>query len=155
VSIHDRIVDHIQHKELCSHNTLYVIGVISNPVRYHSRYQLFRRWKKEMEATPHVKVVTCELAFGNRKHEVTDPMNPFDLQLRCHQELWHKENQINLAVRKLPHDWKYVAWVDTDVSWPDKSWAQETLHQLQHYQLVQPWRDCTDLGPHGNILQHL
>jgi hypothetical protein len=152
--IHDHIVDQIHNKQLIGDNTLYVIGVISNPVRYHSRYRLFREWKKRMEETPCVKVVTCELAFGHRKHEVTDPMNPFDLQLRTNQELWHKENLINLATRALPKHWKYVAWIDCDISFPDKGWAQETLHQLQHYDLVQPWRDCVDLGVNGNILQH-
>lgn len=151
---HDHVVDQIRHKDLVHDNTLYVIGVISNPLRYHSRYRLYREWKKEMEETPNVKVVTCEVAFGDRHHEVTDPMNPFDLQLRAHQELWHKENQINLAVRLLPHNWKYVCWADTDIHFCDKHWAQEALHQLQHYDLIQPWRDCLDLGPFGNVLQH-
>ena len=152
--IHDHLVDHIHHKQLVSDNILYVIGVISNPVRYHSRYRLFRKWREEMESTPNVKVITCELAFGARHHEVTEPMNPFHLQLRTDQELWHKENQINLAERILPRNWKYACWCDTDVFFPDKGWAQEALHQLQHYDLIQPWRDCVDLGAHGNVLQH-
>jgi len=151
---HDHIVNHIQHKKLSSNNTLYVIGVISNPVRYHSRYRLFREWKKEMESTPHVQLVIVETAFGDRHHEVTDPMNPFHLQLRSKHELWHKENMINLATRLLPKDWKYVAWIDTDVFFQDKGWAQEALHQLQHFDLIQPWRDCLDMGPHGEVLQH-
>lgn len=152
--IHEHIHDQIQHKTLTCQNTLYVIGVISNPVRFHSRYRLFRKWKAEMEKTPNVKVITCEVAFGDRHHEVTDPMNPFDLQLRTRHELWHKENQINLAERIMPRDWKYMCWCDTDISFVDPNWAQEALHQLQHHHLIQPWRDCLDLGPHGQVLQH-
>jgi hypothetical protein len=44
--------------------------------------------------------------------------------------------------------------VDTDVFFRDPNWAQETLHQLQHFAVVQPWSDCADLGPLGGITQH-
>ena len=154
LDIHDHLVDHVRNKALVKDNLLYVIGVVSNPERYHSRYRLFRKWMGAMENTPNVKLVILECAYGDRHHEVTDPMNPFHLRLRSHQHLWLKENLINLAVRALPQDWKYVAWVDTDVFWEDPNWAQEALHQLQTYDLIQPWRDCLDLGPHGEVMQH-
>ncbi len=61
---------------------------------------------------------------------------------------------INLGVRHcLPLDWKYMAWVDTDVLFRSENWAQETLHALQHFAVVQPWENCIDLGPNGSILQ--
>lgn len=148
------IVSHIHKPELCSDNTLHVIGVISNSPRYHSRYRLARKWIKEMEATPNVKVYIVELAFGDRHHEVTHSVCPNHLQLRTTHELWHKENMINLGVKwLLPKHWKYMAWVDMDVTFRNEHWAQETLHQLQHYNVVQPWSQAIDLGPHGNIMQ--
>jgi len=154
-SIHDHIPNHIHNPELTHDNTLHVVGVISNPVRYHSRYRLFREWYKQMEETPHVQVYAVEIAFGDRQFEVTDPNNPRHLQLRTSHELWHKENMINLAVRHLlPTNWRYVCWSDTDIFHTTPGWAQETLHQLQHYHVVQPWRDCLDLGPYGEVLKH-
>jgi len=29
----------------------------------------------------------------------------------------------------LPRDWRYVAWIDADVHFLNRDWAQETLHQ--------------------------
>ncbi len=148
------IVNQIHHPTLIRHNTLHVIGVISNVVRYHSRYRLFREWVKSMEATPHVKVYTVEVAFGDRHFEVTEEGHPHHLRLRVKSPIWLKENTINLGVKHLlPRDWKYLCWSDCDVFWRDPNWAQEALHQLQHADIIQPWQDCIDLGPSGTILE--
>lgn len=150
---HDHIVSHIHHGDLKSDSTLHVVGVISNPIRYHSRYRLFREWEKKMLATPNVKLHIVEAAFGDRHHEIAKGADN-DLQLRITQEIWHKENMVNLGVKHLlPTDWRYMAWVDADVEFRDPSWALETLHQLQHYHVVQPWRSCADLGFWGQSMQ--
>lgn len=152
---HDHIVNHITKPELTQNNTLHVIGVVSNFARFHSRYRLFRRWVEAMEKTPHVKVYLVECALGDRQFECTEKGNPQHLQLRSSQEIWHKENMINLAEEwLLPRNWKYACWSDTDVFWVDDNWAQETLQQLQHYSIVQPWRDCVDLNHLGCISRH-
>lgn len=155
MSIHEHLVSHINHPGLRSDSTLHVVGVISNPVRYHSRYRLFRKWYERMMKTPNVKVYVVEIAYGDRQHECTESNNPQHLQLRTKHALWHKENMINLGVRHmLPRDWKYLAWVDCDVFWPeDFNWALETIQQLQHFPVVQPWKDCADLGFHGDVIQ--
>ncbi len=64
------------------------------------------------------------------------------------QELWHKENALNLsianAIRLYPHA-KYFAWVDADVQFS----AQVGLgnrQQLQHFHVVQMWSMCQDLN---------
>jgi len=149
------IVNQIENHELIHDNTLHVIGVVTNPVRYHSRYRIFREWAEHMLQTKNVKLHIVEAAFGDRHHECTDLHNVSHLQIRTHSEIWIKENMINLGVRYLlPRDWKYMAWIDTDVFFRDPYWAQEALHQLQHFQVIQPWQDCLDLGPHGNVFQH-
>lgn len=145
----NHLVDHITRPELRSDNTLHVIGVISNPARYNSRYRLARKWIKQMESTPNVKLHMVECAFGDRHHEVA---RPGDLKLRTSSEIWIKENMINLGARHLlPLDWKYLAWVDCDVEFRNPGWALETIHQLQHYPIVQPWQSACNLGPTGNI----
>jgi hypothetical protein len=61
---------------------------------------------------------------------------------------------INLGVRYLlPKDWKYVAWIDTDIAFRDPGWALECIHQLQHFPIIQPWQTAVDLGPKGNALR--
>ena len=148
------LMNHI-HGGLLHDETLHVIRVVSNPARYHSRYRLARQQEKELLNTPHVKLYTVETAYGDRHHEVTEKNNPMHLQLRTHSEIWIKENMINLGVKHLiPRDAKYIAWVDADVSFDNPNWALETIHQLQHFAVVQPWSDCVDLGPHGTVMAH-
>ena len=149
------LVNQIRHSELTHDNTLHVVGVISNPIRYHSRYRLFRQWYEEMQNTPNVKVYVVEVAYGDRQFECTESGNEMHLQLRSRQEIWLKEGMINLAIKHLlPLHWKYLCWMDCDVSFLDRHWAQEALHQLQFFPIIQPWRDCMDMGFHGTVLQH-
>jgi hypothetical protein len=129
------------------------MGVISNYPRYHSRYRLFREWYAKMLATPNVKVYVVEAAFGDRAHEVTSASNPTHLQVRTNSELWIKENLLNLGARHLlPRDWRFLAWVDADVEFREPGWAMETMQQLQHFPIVQPWQSAVDLGPYGQIM---
>lgn len=148
------LVDHTKNKGLLTNNVLHVVSVVSNPVRYQSRFRLYRYFVNHMQKIPHAIHYTVECAFGDRAFEMTDSTNPLHLQLRTSQELWLKENMINLGVKHLlPKDWKYLAWVDADIQFANVNWAQEAMHQLQHFPVIQPWSECTDLGFHGNILQ--
>lgn len=116
---------------------LYVIAVISNPARYKTRYRLYREFEAYMNANPKVKLYTVEMAYGDRPFEVTSASNPRHIQVRSKDELWHKENLINIGVSALPQDWKYMAWIDADTKFARYDWAEETIHQLQHYPIVQ------------------
>ncbi len=148
------IVDHIKNHGLLSDNVLHVVSVVSNPIRFSSRYRLFREFQEQMAKTPNVRFYVVEIAYGDRDFEVTDSDNDLHLQLRTTQELWHKENMINLGVKHLlPKNWKYMTWIDADIEFENKHWAQETMQQLQHYPVVQPWSHCVDLGPFGDIMQ--
>jgi hypothetical protein len=148
------LVNHIHRHDLRSDNTLYVIAVVSNPARYHSRYRLAREFIARMQATANVQLCLVEAATGDRHFEVTEAGNRWHLQLRTNCEVWIKENMINLGIRHLlPRDWKYVAWVDCDVEFSNPQWALDTIHQLQHYPIVQPYQNAINMGPHGNILR--
>jgi hypothetical protein len=132
---------------------LHVIAPIYNPGRWRTRWKLFEDFAKrcsEAGAILHV----IEAAFGNRDHVLIpqDTATHFDgeyehIRVRTGHELWLKENLINVAVSKLPSDWKYVAWVDADVTFARDDWADETIHQLQHYSFVQMWSQYQDICP--------
>lgn len=130
-----------------------VILVISNPVRYASRYELYRRCLEHLGQQENVRIHTVELAFGRRPFEVTEACDHNHLQLRTYDELWHKENMINLGLQRLPADWKYMAWIDADIEFLRKDWSTETLQQLQHHMVVQMFQQAIDLGPRGETLQ--
>jgi hypothetical protein len=84
-----------------------------------------------------VILYTVELAYGERPFEITDAANPCHIQVRGEQEFWHKENLMNIGLSRLPDSAKYVAWIDADISFVRADWAIETVHQLQHYDIVQ------------------
>ena len=88
---------------------LYVIAVISNPARFQRRYQLFNEFCERMKKEPQVQLVTVELQQSSRPF-----MTDATIKLRTEHELWYKENLINIAVRHLPKDWEYMAWIDAD-----------------------------------------
>jgi len=133
---------------------LHVMTVLSNPPRFRARYNLYREYAKRVIDSSAI-LHTCEIAFGQRHFEITDPNNPHHLQLRTSHELWHKEVGLNLLIanaRRLYPDMRYVAWIDADIQFSRADWAQETLHQLQHYDFLQLFSHAQNLGPNGEPL---
>src|SRR4029078_11155507 len=59
----------------------------------------------------------------------------------------------NLLTHLLPLDAWGVAFIDCDVRFVRSDWANETLHQLQHFKVVQMWSEAEDLGPNFEGLQ--
>jgi hypothetical protein len=140
------------HHEHAPTETLHVITCINNYVRYRRRYELFHKFKKQMDENKHVILYIVEIAFGDRPFMVTDHGNPRHLQLRTDTELWHKENALNLLVQRLPLDWKYMAWIDADLQFVNTDFAHETIHQLQHYKIVQMFATAANLGPGEEVI---
>lgn len=147
------------HKELhrvpADLSQFWVITVLSNPVRYKRRYELYWRFA-EMCHDAGVNLITVEQAFGDRPWMVTSSRNPHHLQLRSVEELWHKENMINLGVKHAcaiaPGQVREVAWVDADCrpARTPRDWFEETWHQLQHHEFVQMWEWLVDLDYNFN-----
>lgn len=152
--MNNHLVNHIQNSGLRENETLHVIGVIANPVRYHSRLRLFRQWAEEMVNTINVKVHVVEAVYGDRHAECKPKCGEYNYhEVRVTSEIWLKENLINIAVKNLlPSNWKYLAWVDCDVHFRDPAWALNSLHQLQHYNIIQPWQSAMDLDFYGNVM---
>ena len=108
--------EYLEISRTTKNDVLYVIAIISNPARYDKRYKLFNEFCERMEKECYVKLVTVELQQGLRPF-ATSAM----IKLRTDHEIWYKENLINIAVRHLPHDWKYMAWIDTDLEFQNKN----------------------------------
>jgi hypothetical protein len=132
---------------------LHVVTVIANPVRWKSRGRLFRAFAEHMLAAG-VRLTTVECAYGDIPHAFGDIAGATHVPVHAKTQVWVKENLINLGIARLPRDWKYVAWIDADIVFRRPDWASETVYALQHYDIVQPWADCYDLGPNDEHLQH-
>ena len=112
-------------------NVLHVIAVVSNPCNYKIRYKLMDEFIDRMLKEPHVILYVVELVYGDQPFEITSTDNKYHLQLRGEIPLWHKENMINLGIKKLlPSDWKAVAWIDSDVDFDNPYWVLNTLQIL-------------------------
>lgn len=130
---------------------LHVVTVVANPQRYLSRYKLYREFEKRVLDTG-AKLTTVEVSFGSRPYEITKNANVTYIKLQTITELWHKEAMINIGISSLPSDWEYVAWIDADVSFARPDWVEETIHQLQHYDVVQMFATAKDLCPNYNVI---
>lgn len=131
---------------------LHVVAVVSNPVRYNSRYRLFKEFQAYM-AKQDVDLHVVELALRGRNFVVTERGNPQHVQVRADTELWHKENLVNIGFSRLPDDWEYAAWIDGDITFLNQNWVHDTLQTLQHHPVAQMWANCIDTGPNGEVLQ--
>ncbi len=128
----------------------HVIGVISNPVRYESRYRLAQEFIERLP--PYANFWLVEAQQGDREFILTDRNNPRHIQLRTIEELWIKENMQNIAVREILRqcpDAEYLITSDMDIQWVREDWLEETIQQLQNYNVVQCFQTAHDLGPDG------
>ena len=133
---------------------LHVVTAIANPLRWESRVRLYRNFERHMLESG-VRLTTVECAYGDRPFVLADNPNISHVAVRARSMVWTKENLLNIGIARLPLDWKYVAWIDADLCFRRSDWAAETVQALQQYDVVQPWTDCYDLGPHGeHLLAH-
>ena len=133
-------------QEWSEDQTLHVAAAYSNPFRWRTRRELANDFRRHMRASANVSLHFGELAYGDRPHEVTgDCETAGDIQLRTPHELFHKENILNRVVSTFPPNWKYGMICDADFHFTRHDWALETIHQLQHYDFVQPFSNYTDV----------
>lgn len=131
---------------------LYVVTSITNPARYRVRYHLYRQFEKYITDSGGI-LYTIEGALREREYEVTELGNPRHIRVTTTNELWHKENLLNLAIQRLPPDWKYVCWIDADIKFSRPDWVAETIHKLQHFSVVQMFSQAVDLDPQCRMIQ--
>jgi hypothetical protein len=128
---------------------LHVIAVISNPCLYATRYILMKEFIQRMENDDNdIILYIVELAYKEQKFLITNKKNKRHLQIRCDVPLWHKENMINLGVKRLlPKTWKAFAWVDADLEFENANWASDTLRVLNGCKdIVQLFSHCDDMN---------
>eukprot|EP01022_Parablepharisma_sp_SALTPOND_P000897 TRINITY_DN105212_c0_g1_i1.p1 TRINITY_DN105212_c0_g1~~TRINITY_DN105212_c0_g1_i1.p1 ORF type:complete len:419 (+),score=32.97 TRINITY_DN105212_c0_g1_i1:107-1258(+) len=127
---------------------LYVVTVMFSPCGYEVRYKLFTEFKERM-LKQGVKLIVVECIFPGQKYTVTDPENPLDIQVQAESVFWVKENLINIALKHLPADCKYVAWIDADISFENPNWVADTIKRLKKCYIVQMFDKSVWLDPNG------
>lgn len=134
-----------------------VIITVFNSARYRTRWKHYEDFVSHCNLVgDSVRLWVVEVAFGDREFVVTSPTNERHLQLRTDSELWHKERSQNLLVQRIVQRHpraRWFAFVDPDISFIRHDWADETRHALQHYDVVQMWKEGYDLDKDGHIIQ--
>ena len=134
---------------------LYVISPVFNPIRFRSRWKL-ANYFQQYTSYSGAKLYLIEASYGQREKVYTEKIddNITVIHVRTQHEIWIKENMINVAMQFLPEDWKYVAWIDADVTFARPDWVGETLQQLQHYKVIQMFSEAADLSPVYEQVKH-
>ena len=134
---------------------LHVIIVISNPCQFARRYILMKEFINRIELEEsNVLLYVVELSYNN-KFFITNKKNKNHLQLKCKIPIWHKENMINLGVKKLlPKNWKAFAWIDADIEFENPTWALDTLKVLNGSKdIIQLFSHCVDMNETGETMK--
>jgi hypothetical protein len=142
--------------ELCAITTIF------NPASYQSRFKLYHDFRDHIERSG-IALYAVELATGDREFSVTSGNDPYHIQVRSECEIWHKENLINIALKRLPPRWDSVAWLDADIAFVRPDWVSVTKEKLKQHSFVQMFSHVLDLGPHlaplglyeGFVYRHL
>ncbi len=75
------------------------------------------------------------------------------MKIQTKDHIWLKENLINIASKSLPENWKYIGWIDADIAFLNDNWVQDTIAELQTFDIVQMFHTCVNLGPHGESIK--
>ena len=126
---------------------LYIILPYFNFVGFERRKQLFIEF---VHRNSHLKLVVVE-ALGPAPLPTLPVFKHIKIQPKSN--VWLKENLINFGTKFLPSDWKYMAWIDADISFLNQNWVLDTITELQSADVVQLWRTAVNLGPDGEALK--
>ncbi len=127
---------------------LHVITVVYNPCGFRSRYENYARFC-QMIAASGATLWTVELAIGDQPFRIAN--SEYVIRLRSDQALWYKENLINIALKRLPQDWSYAAWVDADVHFARPDWVEQTIRSLGDCKIVQMFSEFIALDPESRV----
>ncbi|AGE50093.1 hypothetical protein ATCVCanal1_185R [Acanthocystis turfacea Chlorella virus Canal-1] len=149
-----------------AHDNLWVVTAISNPVRYKTRYALYRKFKHHITQELKLNLITVECSFGKRDHQLTSDLvdenctynilkngvRTVDVRVKNGSQVWLKENLWNIGARFIPFDCEYVLFADADIHFTHPHFATELVNSLQEYRVVQPFETACDLGPDGQVI---
>lgn len=147
---------------------LWVVTAVSNPVRYKTRYALYKKFRHHVTEELGLHLVTVEAAFGERDFQLTEDgkgeaavsavlengVKTIDVRVRNKSFVWLKENLWNIGARHLPRECKYVLFADADIEFLEPhQFPTELVHALQEYRVVQPFETVADMGPQGQVTE--
>jgi hypothetical protein len=123
---------------------LAIVTSYFNPAGYQAIRRNYRRFSAAL-ARQDVDLWTVEIAFGAAPFEF-DPTSRVK-RFRTPDVLWQKERAFNCLIESLPDRYDKVAWVDADVIFTNRRWAQDVAGRLEEFPVVQCFAKVNHLGP--------
>jgi hypothetical protein len=140
----------------CIHvDPLYVIIPYFNYCGFKRRKELFLEFYHRIKDNPRIRIVLCEATEVGKSFELpTNLPNVFiHIHIYTKDQLWIKENLINIAVRRLPTHWKYMAWLDSDIHFINEDWVEHLIARFEKYDVIQLFSTIVYMGPHNEALK--
>lgn len=126
-----------------THSEAIIIACYFNPQRNPYRLKAFRTWYESIKHLNH-RIVEC--VVEGSKPELVDEFPTLNIhRVFTKNLLWHKESLLNGIVSNLEEEYKYVFWLDTDVTFTNKNWLVDSVKVLQTNKLVQPFEFCVHM----------
>lgn len=139
------------YQAMCTRQYLYIILPYFNYCGFQRRQELFIQFVKRMKLLSNVRIVVSEV-IGPAQLPILGVFKHLKFQTESH--IWLKENLVNLGVRALPPQWEYMAWIDADLSFLNRTWVTDTLSALgETYDVVQLFQTVVNLGPKNEALK--
>lgn len=124
------------------HSEAVIISCYYNPTNNPYRLIAFNKFYETIKHLNH-RIIEC--VIGDAEPQL--PLNPNITRVSTTTTLWHKEALLNSLVKKLPSKFKYVFWVDADVTFTNKNWLVDAVNELQptNNRMVQLFEYCIHL----------
>lgn len=130
--------------------TLYVILPYFNYCGFERRRDLFEAFVRSVQFNKQIKVLIVE---ANGPAPLSNLPAWHHVRVDVKDPVWVKENLVNIGVRSLPTGWQFMAWIDADIEFLNRKWAEDTIEELRTHDIVHMWRSCVNLGPDGEALK--
>ncbi len=120
---------------------MWAITSYFNPARYKRRLANYKKFRANL-GTP---LVTVELSFDGT-FELTKEDADILIQIEGGAVLWQKERLLNVALRAVPADERFIAWLDCDIIFGESNWVNLAEQSLAAHNAVQLFSDVLNLG---------
>ena len=122
-----------------------------------SYYRLHDNFKGYIESIglPFCTIEAIQVG-SDQKYIATKPGNePHDIQLTYRDEIYLRENLLNIAMRKIPEElWDYFAWIDGHQVFENPYWWEEAIVKMNKYATLQLFTGAYRLNPTNTSGEH-
>ena len=125
---------------------MWAITSYFNPARYKRRLSNYKKFRADLRAP----LVTVELS-SDGTFELTKEDADILIQIKGGAVLWQKERLLNIALRAVPADERFITWLDCDIIFGESNWVNLAEQSLAAHNAIQLFSDYLylDIGDTG------